>query len=106
MFQWKFKIYSLQGISTCSYIYIALISVSLLLTKNWVTLRFPREAWELLQNISLSVSLVQCTNVTPACMPLYNEFAMPQQSLLPLRPSLKNSFFAVADPHFLEWVGR
>jgi hypothetical protein len=22
------------------------------------------------------------------------------------RPSLKNSFFAVADPHFLEWVGR
>jgi hypothetical protein len=23
-----------------------------------------------------------------------------------LRPSLKNSFFAVANPHFLEWVGR
>jgi hypothetical protein len=22
------------------------------------------------------------------------------------RPSLKNSLFAVADPHFLEWVGR
>jgi hypothetical protein len=22
------------------------------------------------------------------------------------RPSLKNSLFAIADPHFLEWVGR